>query len=979
MLTLQILDGGDTFFRPLEGRSLTLGSHSSADVRLSEEGVSGRHARIDPLDDGSYKIVDLDSQGGTMVNGQLVAQVRLQLGDRIELGRAVIVLGKRVQRRATPADLAPPAELSPLKRVGRKTRRRAVASASARTEAPEMRLRRAHLPNGGRPRAVSRRADPVRWIAFGALGLVLVAGLMFLAGLDRDVRPPMDLAIRERIEKVQLDQARQAIDVDRSWAGRDEARNAILDEYLAQVESLEQAIVELRQRTVDEASETTWARQHESLTALRESEDRIEAIAARRVLSELADLRRKARSGRSDVVAVGSDSRSSRPSEATGPPSKQSTERSEAELEVAARLAEAESVYQQGQFRRALEMLNYSLAETPSDLAEPLRALHEEIEQDALAASQRLIARARDRGADGAELLRSELPRFPTAGEFAALRRTLESLEASVDRVSSAGETVRMRLLELRTRARTELIAGYFERSAATLVEAARLVGDDDPSQSQALKGRADDIRCLADVHAAVAAAVADAPRTATLDDGRTVELVSASDRAFVTSDDESVSLSDLATEKLPQLLASIDASPAAWLGGAVLAYREDRRDRAEHCLRSALEADRSLRRKIDGIIARGRGEPLDDRGYRLVSGAFVSAGELEAAEAIRRLESSLAHALRRSGSVEERERILGEALAGGPEALKAVVQAMRRQAMSLARSISSDRFRKVYDRLLAKRIELDEARKHALALIFDEDAYFYPYKPPAVSSERASEYRAVQEEVDRRLDAVREIWEGRHPSAAVPKRLLEKLETFDWIKSSIADLGGSVSSVSDEVRWLELVDQSQRLSLTTLCRSRAELEGLRHQRRVEVFNAALFEELGLSKGERALVDLTNRYRVMLGRAPLALNPNLFAACRGHADEMDRLGYFSHYSPVPDRKTPFDRMRLAGYRFGIGENLAKRANAESAHHGWAHSSGHHRNLLSAGHSEFALAGVGNLWVQNFGGGREFKDNPSWTE
>ena len=41
--------------------------------------------------------------------------------------------------------------------------------------------------------------------------------------------------------------------------------------------------------------------------------------------------------------------------------------------------------------------------------------------------------------------------------------------------------------------------------------------------------------------------------------------------------------------------------------------------------------------------------------------------------------------------------------------------------------------------------------------------------------------------------------------------------------------------------------------------------------------------------------------------------PKVLAAAKGHAKEMSQLGYFSHFSPTPGRRTPFDRMKLAGY------------------------------------------------------------------
>jgi uncharacterized protein YkwD len=142
--------------------------------------------------------------------------------------------------------------------------------------------------------------------------------------------------------------------------------------------------------------------------------------------------------------------------------------------------------------------------------------------------------------------------------------------------------------------------------------------------------------------------------------------------------------------------------------------------------------------------------------------------------------------------------------------------------------------------------------------------------------------------------------------------------------------------------------------------------------RKVLEFNAKVSGDL--SRAERDQLTITNEYRMMMGRQPVALNPRLLAAARGHCEEMERLGYFSHFSPTPGRRTPFDRMRLAGYTKGLGENLAIQASAEGAHSSWLQSSGHHRNVLLAQCREFACGNTGTYWCQNFGTGKEFADD-----
>jgi uncharacterized protein YkwD len=116
---------------------------------------------------------------------------------------------------------------------------------------------------------------------------------------------------------------------------------------------------------------------------------------------------------------------------------------------------------------------------------------------------------------------------------------------------------------------------------------------------------------------------------------------------------------------------------------------------------------------------------------------------------------------------------------------------------------------------------------------------------------------------------------------------------------------------------------------------------------------------------------VTNAYRRMFGHRPLAVNLKMQAAARGHCEEMSTLGFFGHFSPTPGRRTPFDRMKLAGYSLGASENCAINGSAVGAHDAWLLSSGHHRNLLSPSHTEFGSSNAGRYWTQNFGSGDDY--------
>jgi uncharacterized protein YkwD len=147
--------------------------------------------------------------------------------------------------------------------------------------------------------------------------------------------------------------------------------------------------------------------------------------------------------------------------------------------------------------------------------------------------------------------------------------------------------------------------------------------------------------------------------------------------------------------------------------------------------------------------------------------------------------------------------------------------------------------------------------------------------------------------------------------------------------------------------------------------RDEVERDHLRYGDEVMAYNVTAPGDI--TGVEREQVRITNEYRRMFGRWPVRLVDKLVFSSRGHCEEMSRLGYFGHFSPTPGRKTPFDRMKLAGYEYGSSENcIMGRTGAQAAHDGWCHSSGHHRNILTAQWTEMGTGHYGRYMTQNYG-------------
>ncbi|HEY1959959.1 MAG TPA: GGDEF domain-containing protein [Polyangiaceae bacterium] len=74
----------------LEAGESVLGRGTAATIRLGDDGISRRHARV-IVENNAVRIEDLGSSNGTLVNGQLIQNQGLRDGDKIQLGSTTIL------------------------------------------------------------------------------------------------------------------------------------------------------------------------------------------------------------------------------------------------------------------------------------------------------------------------------------------------------------------------------------------------------------------------------------------------------------------------------------------------------------------------------------------------------------------------------------------------------------------------------------------------------------------------------------------------------------------------------------------------------------------------------------------------------------------------------------------------------------------------------------------------------------------------
>lgn len=89
---LAILEGdlqGEAFHL-YQGRN-TMGSSFDCDLKVPDEGVQGQHSSI-RFSGGKWTLTDLDSDGGTFLNGKRIYRSELKDGDRVKLGKALLAV-----------------------------------------------------------------------------------------------------------------------------------------------------------------------------------------------------------------------------------------------------------------------------------------------------------------------------------------------------------------------------------------------------------------------------------------------------------------------------------------------------------------------------------------------------------------------------------------------------------------------------------------------------------------------------------------------------------------------------------------------------------------------------------------------------------------------------------------------------------------------------------------------------------------------
>ncbi len=410
--------------------------------------------------------------------------------------------------------------------------------------------------------------------------------------------------------------------------------------------------------------------------------------------------------------------------------------------------------------------------------------------------------------------------------------------------------------------------------------------------------------------------------RTASL--RRVAALLSSLRDSFAKEPARAAAPGTLPAAEVHTLLLRVVRTPGDRLTLAAFAYDQGLRKEATAAVVAAL-ADPGAHAEAEALYAAREGVPVPEGGFLADRGEVVSR-----AEANRR---------RNAEKITE----------------------LQRREDGLLKRLRETSLVKGVEKIASLRAEMDRRRAAALDLIFDEKKYFYPYR------DRMKEYEPVQREVDHLVEAVREVWESKVAFRTKAEgQAVQVLKDLDAAVKELRDLGAEPTPRDLELEVLRRYFDRD-LNVQNYFTSPEDLAD--HETDAGVLRENQKKASAATTEERRQVEVTNLYRIMMGRRALRLEDRLVMSARGHCEDMVKGGWFDHFNPVdPRKRAPDDRIRLAGYEpLACSENiLLGKGDPEGAHAGWLHSSGHHRNILNAHWKDQGSGRSGGHWTQNFG-------------
>ncbi|MDA7535446.1 CAP domain-containing protein [bacterium] len=194
----------------------------------------------------------------------------------------------------------------------------------------------------------------------------------------------------------------------------------------------------------------------------------------------------------------------------------------------------------------------------------------------------------------------------------------------------------------------------------------------------------------------------------------------------------------------------------------------------------------------------------------------------------------------------------------------------------------------------------------------------------------------------------------------ATSKPSLQKLRTMILVLANFRDALVEAAVLPDQEEAQVMILQSEKDVAEKL--GGLDRDGLRIMKK----NDDIAAKSKIPAGERECIREVNEWRMLLGQSALVIDPKLCEASRDHSEDMNKLKFFDHMSPVPGKRSPGDRAAKAGTSWS-GENIYMGSQSPAAaNKGWFYSPGHHKNMFKGGHKKIGVGQYERHWTQMFG-------------
>lgn len=338
-------------------------------------------------------------------------------------------------------------------------------------------------------------------------------------------------------------------------------------------------------------------------------------------------------------------------------------------------------------------------------------------------------------------------------------------------------------------------------------------------------------------------------------------------------------------------------------------------------------------------------------------------------------LSSQLQQLARKDVDAETRDMLIGMILTRGPEAAGTLFDTVRAQYAERRKALTKelDRHLKTLPKAAASVLRKQQGKAGEAKIAELRDKARGITADPALSKERIhAEYDPLLAELqtlttvsyDRLLEASPDLkkHDGELRQASI--------EILDWYGSYVR--ARSAASITPEGKKRveragpeeEIFDFDAVLARELECALLQSVCTQPRDEKVLVTNLELRSQIDAEEW-RGVLEL-NRLRLMLGLPLLGIDLKLCTAARGHSDDMRKLNFFSHESPVAGKHGFGDRAALAGTSASAENIAAGQTTGKGAIEAWYYSPGHHKNMFG-GHGRVGLGRSETLWTQMFGG------------